>query len=135
MSHQDAAKVMTERAGLEPRVGIVLGSGLGAVADAVADPTVVDYGELPGFPRPTVEGHGGRAVLGRIGEVPVAVLQGRAHVYEGGVPRSVEFDTVVPEGLPALPDTPRKLSPVQPRFLTALAEAARTATAWRSPGW
>ena len=84
MSHQDAAKVMTERAGLEPRVGIVLGSGLGAVADAVADPTVVDYGELPGFPRPTVEGHGGHAVLGRIGEVPVAVLQGRAHVYEGG---------------------------------------------------
>jgi xanthosine phosphorylase len=84
MSHQDAAKVMTERAGLEPRVGIVLGSGLGAVADAVADPTVIDYGDLPGFPRPTVEGHGGRAVLGRIGEVPVAVLQGRAHVYEGG---------------------------------------------------
>ena len=84
MSHRDAAKVMTERAGLEPRVGIVLGSGLGGVADAVADPTVVDYRELPGFPRPTVEGHGGRAVLGRIGEVPVAVLQGRAHVYEGG---------------------------------------------------
>jgi purine-nucleoside phosphorylase len=84
MSHQDAAKVITERAGLEPRVGIVLGSGLGAVADAVTDPTVVDYADLPGFPRPTVEGHGGRAVLGRIGDVPVAVLQGRAHVYEGG---------------------------------------------------
>ena len=84
MSHQDAAKVMTERAGLEPRVGIVLGSGLGAVADAVADAAVVDYADLPGFPRPTVEGHGGRAVLGRIGDVPVAVLQGRAHVYEGG---------------------------------------------------
>src|SRR6185503_10801731 len=84
MSHQDAAKVMTERAGLEPRVGIVLGSGLGAVADAVTDAAVVDYADLPGFPRPTVEGHGGRAVLGRIGDVPVAVLQGRAHVYEGG---------------------------------------------------
>jgi xanthosine phosphorylase len=84
MSHQDAAKVMTERAGLEPRVGIVLGSGLGTVADSVADAAVVDYADLPGFPRPTVEGHGGRAVLGRIGAVPVAVLQGRAHVYEGG---------------------------------------------------
>jgi len=84
MSHQDAANVITERAGLEPRVGIVLGSGLGVVADAVTDPTVVDYADLPGFPRPTVEGHGGRAVLGRIGDVPVAVLQGRAHVYEGG---------------------------------------------------
>jgi xanthosine phosphorylase len=84
MSHAEAASVMTARAGLRPRVGIVLGSGLGAVADAVADATVLDYDDLPGFPRPTVAGHGGRAVLGRIGEVPVAVLQGRAHVYEGG---------------------------------------------------
>ena len=67
-----------------PRVGIVLGSGLGAVADAVSDPVVVGYEELPGFPRPTVSGHAGRAVLGSIGGVPVAVLQGRAHLYEGG---------------------------------------------------
>jgi xanthosine phosphorylase len=84
MSHAEAAKVMTERAGVEPSVGVVLGSGLGAVADAVTDPTVVEYADLPGFPTPTVAGHGGSVVLGRIGEVPVAVLQGRAHVYEGG---------------------------------------------------
>ncbi len=84
MSHAEAAAVMTERAGVRPRVAVVLGSGLGAVADAVAEPTAVDYAELPGFPRPTVAGHGGQAVLGRIGDVPVAVLQGRAHVYEGG---------------------------------------------------
>ena len=84
MSHSAAAEVMTERAGLRPRVGVVLGSGLGTVADAVADGTVVDYADLPGFPRPTVAGHGGRAVLGQIGAVPVAVLQGRGHVYEGG---------------------------------------------------
>jgi xanthosine phosphorylase len=84
VSHTEAAAVMTERAGLRPRVGVVLGSGLGAVADAVANPTVIDYADLPGFPQPTVAGHGGRAVLGAIGEVPVAVLQGRAHVYEGG---------------------------------------------------
>jgi xanthosine phosphorylase len=70
----------------EPRVGVVLGSGLGAVADAVEDPVVVSYEDLPGFPRPTVAGHAGRAVLGRIGGVPVAVLQGRAHLYEGGDP-------------------------------------------------
>jgi inosine/guanosine/xanthosine phosphorylase family protein len=69
-----------------PRVGVVLGSGLGAVADAVEDPTVVGYEELPGFPRPSVEGHAGRAVLGRIGGVPVVVFQGRAHLYEGGDP-------------------------------------------------
>ena len=79
-----AAGVITERGGVQPRVGIVLGSGLGAVADAVTGPTAIDYADLPGFPRPTVVGHGGTAVLGRIGEVPVAVLQGRAHVYEGG---------------------------------------------------
>jgi xanthosine phosphorylase len=83
-AHREAASVMTERAGLRPRVAIVLGSGLGAVADAVTDATAIDYADLPGFPRPTVAGHGGRAVLGRIGKVPVAVLQGRAHVYEGG---------------------------------------------------
>jgi xanthosine phosphorylase len=67
-----------------PRVGVVLGSGLGAVADAVDDPVVVGYEDLPGFPRPTVFGHAGRAVLGTISGVPVAVLQGRAHLYEGG---------------------------------------------------
>ena len=69
-----------------PRVGVVLGSGLGAVADAVEDPVVVGYEDLPGFPRPSVAGHAGRAILGRIGGVPVAVLQGRAHLYEGGDP-------------------------------------------------
>jgi len=84
MSHTEAAAVMNDRSGLRPRVGVVLGSGLGAVADAVADPTIIDYGELPGFPRPRVAGHAGQAVLGGIGELPVAVLQGRAHVYEGG---------------------------------------------------
>ena len=84
MSHEAAAIVINERSGLRPRVGVVLGSGLGAVAEAVADPTTIDYGELPGFPLPGVAGHGGQAVFGRIGDVPVAVLQGRAHVYEGG---------------------------------------------------
>jgi len=79
-----AAAVLRLRAPAPPRVGIVLGSGLGAVADAVQDANVVPYEELPGFPLPTVAGHAGSAVLGRIGDVPVAVLQGRAHLYEGG---------------------------------------------------
>ena len=70
-------------------MGVVLGSGLAAVADAVEDPVVVGYEELPGFPRPSVEGHLGRAVLGRVGGVPVAVLQGRAHLYEGGDPETL----------------------------------------------
>ena len=83
MTWRAAANVLTQRAGFEPRVGVVLGSGLGAVADAVEQPVEIGYGELPGFPKPGVEGHAGRAVLGRIGDVPVAVLQGRAHLYEG----------------------------------------------------
>jgi xanthosine phosphorylase len=84
MTAADAAAVMNERSGLRPRVGVVLGSGLGAVAEAVSDPTVIDYAELPGFPVPGVAGHGGQALLGTIGAVPVAVLQGRSHLYEGG---------------------------------------------------
>jgi xanthosine phosphorylase len=80
----DAAAVLREYGA--PRVGIVLGSGLGAVADAVQDPATVSYEELPGFPRPTVAGHAGSAVLGRLGGVPVCVLMGRAHLYEGGDP-------------------------------------------------
>jgi xanthosine phosphorylase len=84
MTPAAAAAVMNERSGLRPQVGVVLGSGLGAVAEAVTEPTTIDYAELPGFPRPSVAGHGGQAVLGHIGAVPVAVLQGRAHVYEGG---------------------------------------------------
>ena len=71
-------------AGFRPHVGVILGSGLGAVADAVEDPHVIGYEELPGFPRPTVEGHAGRIVQGTIAGVPVAILQGRAHLYEGG---------------------------------------------------
>jgi xanthosine phosphorylase len=82
----EAGAMLAEHA---PRVGIVLGSGLGSVADAVEDPVVHPYQTLAGFPRPTVEGHAGRAVLGRIGGVSVAVLQGRAHLYEGGDPEEI----------------------------------------------
>jgi xanthosine phosphorylase len=84
VSAAEAAAVLTEHA--QPRVGIVLGSGLGAVADAVDDATTVRYEDLPGFPRPGVQGHAGRAVIGQLGGVPVCVLMGRAHFYEGGDP-------------------------------------------------
>jgi xanthosine phosphorylase len=83
VSWRAAAKVLVDRAGSRPRVGVVLGSGLGEVADAVEDAVAVPYEELPGFPRPGVEGHAGRAVAGEVGGVPVVALQGRAHVYEG----------------------------------------------------
>jgi len=77
--------------GLEPRVAIVLGSGLGAVADAVASPIFVPYGEIPHFPQSTVEGHSGRIVAGMLGGAPVIVMQGRVHFYEGYTPLEVTF--------------------------------------------
>jgi xanthosine phosphorylase len=80
---------VTPIAAHRPRLGIVLGSGLGAVADLVRDPVAVGYEELEGFPPPTVEGHAGRAVLGTIEGTRVCVLQGRAHVYEGHPPEVV----------------------------------------------
>ena len=83
MSFEEAAGVLRDHAGVGPRIGIVLGSGLGEVAEAVEDPKIIGYEALPGFPRTGVEGHEGRAVLGVIRGVPVAVLQGRAHLYEG----------------------------------------------------
>jgi xanthosine phosphorylase len=79
-----AAAVIAERApGAAPRLGIVLGSGLGAVADAVERAVAIPYGELPGFPPAGVAGHAGRLVLGTLRSLPVAILQGRRHVYEG----------------------------------------------------
>jgi purine-nucleoside phosphorylase len=74
-----------------PRVGIVLGSGLGAVAAAVDDPMVVPYAEIPNFPRSTVEGHSGRLVAGYLAGAPVVMMQGRVHFYEGYTPRQVTF--------------------------------------------
>ncbi|MGH3037264.1 MAG: purine-nucleoside phosphorylase, partial [Gaiellaceae bacterium] len=64
----------------------VLGSGLGPLADDVAEPVILPYAELPGFPEAGVAGHAGRLVLGRVGETPVALMQGRAHLYENGRP-------------------------------------------------
>jgi purine-nucleoside phosphorylase len=88
----EAAAFLRDKLGaLAPRVGIVLGSGLGAVAEAVVDPAVVPYHEIPHFPRSTVEGHAGRMVAGLLGGVPVLVMQGRVHSYEGYTPQQVTF--------------------------------------------
>ena len=83
MSWREAGQLLVDRAGLKPRIGIVLGSGLGEVADAVEGATAIPYSDLPGFPEPSVEGHAGRAVAGHIDGVPVVAFQGRAHLYEG----------------------------------------------------
>ena len=88
----DAAAHLRSRLGtFRPRLGIVLGSGLGAVADAVTDPVIIPYSEIPHFPQSTVEGHSGRIVAGRLGGIPVIVMQGRVHYYEGYTPAQVTF--------------------------------------------
>ena len=66
-----------------PRLGLILGSGLGGFVDSVEDAVSIDYADLPGFPRPSVEGHSGRLVLGTVSGLPIACLQGRVHLYEG----------------------------------------------------
>ncbi|MEK0083320.1 purine-nucleoside phosphorylase [Benzoatithermus flavus] len=82
----DAAAVIRARVAGRPlpMIGIVLGSGLSGIAEQLASPLVIDYRDLPGFPRPSVEGHAGRLVLGTLASVPVVCLAGRAHFYEGG---------------------------------------------------
>lgn len=84
-----AAATLRERGAPAPRIGIVLGSGLGAVADAVQDAVRVPYAELEGFPVGSVPGHEGTLHAGTIAGVPVAVLAGRAHLYEGIDPARV----------------------------------------------
>jgi len=86
-----AAFLRSKLGSLSPRIGIVLGSGLGAVADAVTDPVVIPYAQIPHFPQSTVEGHSGRIVAGLLNNVPVVVLQGRVHFYEGYTPQQVTF--------------------------------------------
>lgn len=80
---------------LQPHVGLILGSGLGDFADHVQKPTVIPYAEIPNFPLSTVPGHSGRLVVGEIGGVPVVVMQGRVHAYEGYSMAEVSFPTRV----------------------------------------
>src|SRR6476469_4265881 len=65
---------------LVPRVGMVLGSGLGSLADDLEDPVAIPFEDLPGWPFATAPGHVGRLLLGRLGGVPIAALQGRFHL-------------------------------------------------------
>jgi len=78
-----AVSVVRARVSLAPQVAIILGSGLGALAGEVRADAVVPYAEIPGFPRSTVEGHAGNLLIGRLEGRAVAVMQGRAHFYEG----------------------------------------------------
>jgi purine-nucleoside phosphorylase len=88
----EAAAFLQDKLGARgAKIGLVLGSGLGAVADAVTGAAIVPYAEIPHFPRSTVEGHAGRIVAGDLAGVPVVVMQGRVHLYEGYTPLEVTF--------------------------------------------
>jgi purine-nucleoside phosphorylase len=88
---QDAADFISEQITTSPTIGLILGSGLGTLADEVRDAVVLEYRTIPGFPVSTVEGHAGRLVVGRLEDRPVVVMKGRFHYYEGYSMNQVAF--------------------------------------------
>jgi purine-nucleoside phosphorylase len=86
-----AAKFILAKTKLRPRIGLVLGSGLGAFANEIAGAARIEYAKIPHFPRSTAIGHAGRMVIGKVADVPVAIMQGRVHFYEGYSMREVIF--------------------------------------------
>ncbi len=89
--YQEAASQIMARSRHRPKVGLILGSGLNPLAETVEGADRIAYGEIPHFPRPTVEGHVGRLVLGELEGTPVAIMQGRVHFYEGYPLQQVVF--------------------------------------------
>jgi len=82
-AHYAAEYIKQQLPNFKPKIGVVLGSGLGSFAEQLEDAVTINYEELPGFPKVTVHGHGGNLVLGYLSGVGVICLQGRAHAYEG----------------------------------------------------
>lgn len=87
----EAVRFIQGRSPVRPRVGLVLGSGLGAFGDSLADACAIPYDQIPHFPVSTVPGHAGCLRMGGCRGVPVAVMQGRAHFYEGYTMEQVTF--------------------------------------------
>jgi purine-nucleoside phosphorylase len=88
---EQARAAISAHGGLQPRVGLILGSGLGGLADELDQAVAVPYATIPGFPRSTVVGHRGELAIGRLAGQPVAVLRGRFHFYEGYSMQQVTF--------------------------------------------
>src|SRR5262249_10642729 len=86
-----AADYIFSRTKLRPQIALVLGSGLGAFADEFLGATRIPYADIPHFPRSTAIGHAGQLVIGKVGAIPVAGMQGRAHLYEGYSAKEVVF--------------------------------------------
>src|SRR6266576_3661152 len=88
---EKAARYILSKTKLRPKVALVLGSGLGAFADDLTGATKIPYAKIPHFPRSTAIGHAGQLVVGKVAGVPVAVMQGRVHFYEGYSLKEVTF--------------------------------------------
>jgi len=88
---EHAARIIRARVNQEPRVAVVLGSGLGGFADDFEEAVAVPYEEIPGFVRSTAQGHAGRLVVGKVDQVPILAMQGRVHYYEGYTLEEVTF--------------------------------------------
>jgi len=86
-----AAHFILSQTSLRPKIGLILGSGLGAFADSLADAIRVPYPQIPSFPRSTAIGHAGQMVIGNTDAIPVAAMQGRVHLYEGYSAEDVAF--------------------------------------------
>ena len=87
----EAAAFIRSKTSLQPKIALVLGSGLGGFADELAERTVIPYAQIPHFPVSGAEGHAGNLVIGKVGDVPVAAMQGRVHFYEGYSMQRVTF--------------------------------------------
>jgi len=92
---ESAAQFLLSQTSLRPIIGLVLGSGLGGFADELSDATRIPYANIPSFPRSTAIGHAGQMVIGKVGAVAVAAMQGRVHLYEGYSAKEVAFPTRV----------------------------------------
>jgi purine-nucleoside phosphorylase len=89
--YDKAVAIIQGRAQLRPQIGLVLGSGLGGLADTLESPVVIPYSDIPGWPQSTVHGHSGNLVVGKLEGQPVVAQQGRAHFYEGYELQQVTF--------------------------------------------
>ena len=88
---ESAAQFITSQTSLRPKIALVLGSGLGAFADALTDAVRIPYAQIPSFPRSTAIGHAGQLVIGKSEGITVAAMQGRTHLYEGYSAKEVSF--------------------------------------------
>ncbi|WMM26482.1 purine-nucleoside phosphorylase [Tissierella sp. MB52-C2] len=96
---KEAVNFITSKTKDSPKIGLVLGSGLGSLADKIENPTIIKYTDIPSFPRSTVEGHAGQLVIGKLSGKIVVAMQGRFHFYEGYPLKDVTFPIRVMFGL------------------------------------